>query len=341
MSQMKFKSRYIPAFTLALLLLLTLPGCRGSRRSRTSDAGSWTKAAVLAEREDHPSKIVADDEAVYFVTGGTIASQRDGTNNVKRISLKDGSTTILVKGGDRIPEEMLFVDQKFLYWSDGGNIYRVEKAGGDSEKIIPNAARPDEIVRDNENFYWLMWTGEGSPPAPIMYAPKKGGEAKQLTPPQRPTSGLCVDGDFVFFMTGEGLKKISKRGGEIVEVWHNSAKTPSLGLQQDADNFYFMQMDSRGHSSLMKLNKQSGETKTVVGSANHTMEFVVGERDIYYFDDVPKSGSFGPVALLKISKQGGDAITLDQGTAGWVRHLAINSEKVYFTDISKVYSLPK
>ena len=341
MERGKSKTHYVPiiAFGLALLLI-TLPACRGTRRSKSS-AGSWTKATVLAEREDHPSKIAADGEAVYFVTGGTIASQRDGTNNVKRISLKDGAVTIVVQGGKQIPAEMLFVDQKHVYWSDGGSIFRVEKAGDANEKIIANAGQPDEIVMDNENFYWLLWAGEGSPPQPIMYAAKKGGEAKPLTPPQPPTSGLCVSGDFVFFMTGEGLQKVPKRGGEIVTVWRNPLKTPSLGLQQDADNFYFMQMNSSGHAALMKLNKQSSELKQLTGSINHTMEFLVDDRDIYYFDDVPKSGSFGPVALLKISKQGGDPTTLDQGTAGWLKHLAVDSEKVYFTDISRVYALAK
>ncbi len=340
MSQLNRKFLQLPLLGLAFLALIALAACRGSRRS-TASSDSWTKATILAQREDHPSKIVADGESVYFITGGTIASQRDGTNNVKAISLKDRVASILVKGGDLIPDEMLYVDQKYVYWSDGGNILRVPKGGGASEKIIPNAAKPDELVMDDDNFYWLMWTGEGSPPQPIMYAAKKGGEAKQLTPPQPPTSGLCVAGDFVFFMTGDGIKKVSKRGGEIVEVWHNALKTPSLGLQQDAANFYFTQMNSRGHSSLMKLNKQSGDLKQLVDSINHTMDFIVDERDIYYFDEVPKSGSFGPVALLKVSKQGGEPITLDQGNAGWVKHLAVDSTKVYFTDISNIYALAK
>lgn len=102
----------------------------------------------------------------------------EGTNNIKKISLNDGTVSILVKGGKIIPDTTLAIDDKFLYWSDGGSLLRVPKGGGDSEKFIPNAPKPDEIVMDDENFYWLIWTGEGSPPAPIMYAPKNGGEAK-------------------------------------------------------------------------------------------------------------------------------------------------------------------
>jgi len=82
---------------------------------------------------------------------------------------------------------------------------RMPKEGGTSEKIVPGAPNPDEMFVDGENIYWLIWSGEGSPPQPLMFAPKKGGEAKRLTAPQAPTTGLSVDGDFVYWMTGDGI----------------------------------------------------------------------------------------------------------------------------------------
>jgi hypothetical protein len=320
-----------------ILLLLAILGCRSTK----PQAPSWTKAKVLSADEDHPSKIVTDGSVVCFVTGGTVASMNEGTNNIKCISLSDGAVTILVKGGQQIPEAMLALDERYLYWSDGGNILRVPKAGGTSEKIIPNVAQPDEIVMDGENFYWLNWAGEGSPPQPIMFAPKKGGEAKQLTPPQPPTTGLCLEGGFVYFMTGDGIKKIPKGGGEITDVYHNPSKQPSLGLRQDADNFYYTQMNAKGHSELMKLNKKSGELVQLTPSISHTQEFVLDEANIYFFDYVPGTGSFGPDGLYRISKTGGDRVMLDQGDTGWLKYLAVDGKQIYFTDISKVYALAK
>ena len=330
-----------PLLTVSIALSVFLLAILGCRSTNQPAAPSWTKTKVLADKEDHPSKIISDGEAVYFITGGTVASMQDGTNNIKKISLKDGTVSILVKGGKIIPDETLAVDDKFLYWSDGGNLWRVPKSGGDSEKIIPRAPKPDEIVMDDENFYWLIWTGEGSPPAPIMYAPKNGGEAKQLTPPQQPTSGITLDGDFVYFMTGEGIKKVAKTGGAIADVYRNPLKTPTLGLQQDPDNFYFCQMNSRGHSALMKLNKKTGEVKQLAPSIRHTMEFVVADGNVYYFDDVPKTGSFGPEALRRVSTGGGEPVELDQGEGGWLRYLTVDAKQVYFTDISRVYALSK
>ena len=122
--------------TLGLsLLVLAIPGCRSVNLPK---APSWTKAKVLADKEDHPSKIVSDGNYVFYVTGGTVASMNEGTNNIKRIALKDGVVTVLVKGDKLIPEQALALDEKYLYWSDGGNIMRVPKQGGTSEKIIPN-----------------------------------------------------------------------------------------------------------------------------------------------------------------------------------------------------------
>lgn len=327
--------------TLVLTAALVVIAVLACRSTNQTNASLWTKAKVLSDKEDHPSKIVADGEAVYFVTGGTVASKNEGTNNIKRIALSSGAVDVLVKGGDLIPTASLAVDEKYLYWSDGGNIYRVPKTGGTSEKIIPNAPQSDEVAMDAENFYWLIWTGEGSPAQPILYAPKKGGAVKQLTPPQPPTSGLCLDGDFVYFMTGEGLSKVAKSGGDVTVVWRNPSRQPSLGLQQDAESFYFCQMNDRGKSALMKLNKKTGEVTQLAPSINHTMEFLLSGENVYYFDEVPGTGSFGPVALRKISTRGGEPIELDRGNAGWVKYLAADAKQTYFTDISKVYALPK
>jgi hypothetical protein len=327
------------AFVIALIvLLLAILGCRPSK---LSDPPGWTKAKVLSDHEDHPSKIITDGDAVYYVTGGTVASMNEGTNNIKRISLRDGSVSLLVKGGKLIPEETLALDDKFLYWSDGGNLYRISKGGGESEKIIAGAARPDEMVMDEQNIYWVMWGGEGSPPQPLMFAPKKGGDPKELTPSYLGTSGIAIDKDFVYWMGGDGIKKIRKTGGEVTDVYHNTSKSPSLGLRMDADNFYFCQMAGNGYSALMKLSKKSNELSQLAPSIEHTLDFIIDDGYVYYYAFVPHTGSFGPDALRKVPKAGGESIVLDQGDTAWMRSLTLDSKQIYFADISKVYALAK
>jgi hypothetical protein len=228
-----------------------------------------------------------------------------------------------------------------LYWSDGANILRVSKEGGAGETIVPGAPNPDELLLDNDNLYWLIWSGEGSPPEPVMFAPKKGGAPRQLTEPQTGTSGLSLDQDFVYWMTAKGIRKIPRNGGETSEVYHNSSASPSLGLAQDADNFYFCQMNSKGQSALMRLPKKGGPAIQLAASINHTQPFVVSDANVYYFADVEHMGSFPPVALMKVLKSGGEPVTIDQGEAGWVNYLAVDGAQVYFSDISKVYAVGK
>jgi len=327
------------SFVLGLcVLLIALVACRSTNQGSVA---SWSKARVLADKEDHPSKIVTDHEAVYFVTGGTVASQHEGTNNIKRILLTDGSVNVLVRGGDVIPDTTLAIDDKYLYWSDGGSILRVPKTGGASEKIIPKAPKPDEMIMDGDNLYWLIWGGEGSPPEPLMVAPKKGGEAKPLTPKYLGTSGISQDENFVYWMTGDGIKEIRKIGGEVIAISRGSSPSPSLGLRMDDDNFYFCQMASNGHSSLMRLSRKTGELSQLAPSINHTMEFVIDDASVYYFDEVRGQGSFGPVALMKVAKNGGTPAEIDRGNAGWIKYLAVDSKQIYFTDISKVYAVAK
>lgn len=332
------RHRNLSSLVLAVtLFLLAIFGCR----STTQRAPSWTKAKVLADNEDHPSKIISDGRYLFYVTGGTVASKNEGTNNIKRIDLKSGTNTVLVKGGERIPNAALAVDEKFLYWSDGANILRVPKEGGAGETIIPGALNPDEILLDNDNIYWLIWSGEGSPPKPIMFAPLKGGPVRELTEPQTGTSGLSLDKDFVYWMTADGIKKAPRNGGEMTVVYHNSSGSPSLGLALDVDNFYFCQMNSRGESALMKVPKKGGAAIQLAASINHTQQFVVSDANVYYFADVEHMGSFPPVALMRVPTSGGEPVKIDSGDAGWVNYLAVDGSQVYFTDISKMYAVGK
>jgi hypothetical protein len=125
------------------------------------------------------------------------------------------------------------------------------------------------------------------------------------------------------------------------EVYHNSSASPSLGLAQDADSFYFCQMNSKGYSALMKLPKKGGAAIQLAASINHTQQFVVSDANVYYFADVEHMGSFPPVALMKVPSSGGEPVLIDQGSAGWVNYLAVDGAQVYFPDISKVYAAGK
>lgn len=71
--------------TAILILVLSILGCTQIFREEPK----WPKSKILANKADHPQKILSDGAYVYYVTGGTIASQNEHTNNINRIKIAD------------------------------------------------------------------------------------------------------------------------------------------------------------------------------------------------------------------------------------------------------------
>ncbi|CAN5468054.1 hypothetical protein BH10CHL1_BH10CHL1_30070 [soil metagenome] len=336
----QIKCNFAVSFAVSFAVL-SLLGCGGAT-SPTSVPPSWTKSKVLATNEDHPSKILVDDAFVYYVTGGTVASQQEGTNNIKRIALKNGEVSVLVKGGEQIPDTVLALDEQFVYWSNGSDILRVPKMGGPSEVIVAGAPMPAEMLVDDDNIYWLIWGGENAPPQPVMFAPKQGGKAKPLTAPESAPNGLSLDSKAVYWMASTGIRTVAKSGGEATSVYANpTPKQVMSGLIQDTENFYFAQMTAQGSIALMRLAKNTKTLTQLAPSINWTFDFVADDAYVYYFTEDKGGGSFGPIILQKVAKQGGEPITLDKGSAGWVKYVAFDQAQLYFTDIAQVYALHK
>lgn len=341
MNLLNFPRKHNLAFRFVLIfVLLVLWGCDST--PATPAPASWSKSKVLVTNEDHPSKILVDDAFAYYVTGGTVASQNEGTNNIKRIALKNGEVSVLVKGGQQIPDTVLALDEQFVYWSDGGNILRVPKAGGPSEVIVAGAPMPAEMLVDDTHIYWLIWGGENAPPHPVMFAPKQGGQAKPLTAPESAPNGLNLDGDAVVWITPGGIRTVPKSGGAATFVYANpTPKQGMSGLIQDAENFYFAQMTAQGPIALMRLTKNTKTLTQLAPTINWTFDFLADNAYIYYFAEEKGGGSFGPIVLQKVAKQGGAPIAIDKGSPGWVKYVALDQTHLYFTDIDQVYALNK
>jgi len=332
------KSGSILSMFIAIIFIVDVaPRCgSGGRRPEPPLKGEWVKSKVLADKLDHPSALAADDSLIYFITGGTVASQKEGTNNVMVMPTAGGAPITVFQGGDKyIPDTyILLTDETHIYFSVG-SLVRIPKLGGTPEKISV-AGKPTDFVMDNENYYWHPYVGEGMPPAPFYSLSKKGGEAKAITDPRPSANGLCIDDEFIYWVQTDGIYKMQKKGGDIVKVYSTPDKQITSGLQIDSENFYFTQGD--GKQALMKLSKEGGEATQLAPSINQTMDFLVDDTNVYYFAN---QGSFEPLALKKVSKKGGDAVTMDQGEAGWIGHLAQNKTHIFFTDISKLRSIQK
>jgi hypothetical protein len=309
------------------ILFGLLSGCELSTREP-----EWTKSKVLATKLDHPQAVAVDEKFIYFVSGGTVASQHEGTNNVMKMPVEGGTPSVVFKGGDKyIPDTFfLTLDEKYAYFSVG-SLVRVPKDGGELEEISI-AGMPTEFVMDDENYYWHPFVGEGMPPAPIYAMPKKGGTARASTDPRPSANGLCLDDRFIYWIQTTGIYKQPKNGGEITQVYSTPAGQISSGLRQDADSFYFTQGESK--HALYKLSKKGGEPVQLAKSINSAVDFVVGETDVYF----RREKNFNTDYLSKVSKNGGDVVDLD---SGYLQSLAVGKTLIYFTDINTIYSIPR
>ena len=223
---------------------------------------------------------------------------------------------------------VLATDEKYVYWSSG-TIWRTPKDGGESEKIT--GGLPTKMVLDESKIYWQDFVGEGGSPVPIYSVDKKGGEAVALTEPLI-VSGIAVDKDFLYWAQSDGIYKTAKNGGEKSKVYSAPEKQWISGLIADADNFYFTQGD--GKNALMKLSKNGGEVVKIAPDINHVNKFYADGNFVYF---VKNEGSFS-TSLNKAASSGGEIVQLD---GGYLRSFTVGKDKIFVTDISKIYSLAK
>jgi hypothetical protein len=314
-------------FGMVLALLL---GC-----SETAKKPRWQKALVLAENVDHPAAITTDENFVYYVTGGTIASLNEGTSGVWKMPLAGGAPVQLFKGR-KIDENkgilpdtfVLATDEKYVYWSSGA-IWRTPKAGGESVEIC--GGKPTEWALDETHIYWHNFGGENSPPTPIYTVDKKGGEAAALTEPVI-TSGIVLDKDFLIWAQADGIYKIAKIGGEKTRLYAAPEKLSISGLAADANNFYFT--EGSGRNALMKLSKQGGEAVKIAPEINHAYAFFADGNFVYF---IKNEGSFDN-SLNKVAISGGEIVQIDNG---YPASLTVGANKVFVTDIANIYALDK
>ena len=301
----------------------------------TTKAPAWQKAKVLAENLDHPAAITTDENSIYYITGGTIASLNEGTSGVWKMPLSGGQPVQLFKGHyldkDHVLLPEFFVletDEKYVYWSSGG-IWRTPKAGGESTRITDGA--PTEWTIDDTKIYWHNFGGENAPPKPIYVADKNGGEAKAFTEPII-TTGIVDDKNFIYWAQSDGIYKQAKTGNEKSKVYAPAEKQNVSGLIADAENFYFTQ--GNGRNALFKLSKTGGEPVKIASEINHVQKFYSDETHIYFIKD---ESSFSN-SLVKVPKNGGEVIKID---GGYSSSFTVSKDKIFVTDISKIYELTK
>jgi hypothetical protein len=142
---------------------------------------------VLADGQDHPTRIELDADRIYYTAPAHVASGEGGSGG----SVLAGAVMAVAKeGGD--PERLatvadqdvtaLALDGTSLYFSSvnadnsTGTISVVPVAGGAPTDVSSAAGRPGDLAVGESSIYW-SYVGQGSG---IWQAPKIGGAAETL-----------------------------------------------------------------------------------------------------------------------------------------------------------------
>lgn len=325
------KNRITLIITISIFFAMIL-GCGGIAKTP-----EWTKAKILAEKLDHPSAIATDEKYIYYVTGGTIASLNEGTSGVWKMPIEGGQPVQLFKGYQKdkntvvLPNlYVLATDEKYVYFS-AGYIYRVPKDGGEAEQITPGT--PTEMVLDEENIYWHNYVGEGMQDVPINVVAKKGGAAQQITDRVKVT-GFSIDKDFFYFSTPDGVFKLSKKDKTQTKIY-SIDKGQIREIVTDADNIYAAHWQG-SKTQIVKINKKDNTANLLEQPIylNTTQKMQIDETNLYLILEKNVSDDL----LVKMSKTSGEISEID---IGYLTSFTVNKNKIYLTDIAKIYEIGK
>jgi hypothetical protein len=300
--------------------------------SETAKTPEWTKAKIIAGNLNSPSAVVSDDKFVYFVTGGHLASLKDGTSGLWKVPVAGGPAVSMVKGFQKdektvfLPEKFVVAtDEKYVYFS-AGSIYRILKDGGEPEFIT--AGSPTELVLDEENIYWHNFVGEGMKPTPVYSISKKGGEPRAITEPAT-IIDIAVDNEFFYWAQPEGIFKMPKKGGDKTQVVRPQTGGRIQGMITAQNSILYLDNDT------LFLTSKNGENPVKITSGvNYVHKFFADDKNIYF---VKNEGSFG-TSLNRVARNGGEVSKID---SGYINSFSLGKDKIHLSDAGSVYELEK
>ncbi len=198
---------------------------------------------MLADSQNHPTRIEIDDANAYWVNLGTEPNFAD--SEVNQIPLAGGSIVTLASNQSTISG--LAVDATDVYWSTTGTSANsnadstIMKAaiGGGSPQLVANTQAAVDLIVEGSTAYWAS---RGTPPGftdgAIYSVDIGGGTPTELVADLNDPAWLAIDADNFYFVTISDytIHKVAKTGGTPTPL-HTT--TPILGLYQFDQTIYF------------------------------------------------------------------------------------------------------
>ncbi|MBK7934929.1 MAG: hypothetical protein IPK01_15950 [Acidobacteria bacterium] len=268
--------------------------------SQIGTGPEWTKGTKIAGKEkglSHISNIVVDDKFAYVIIGGTVADSNAGTNGLRKIDLATGEVSVL-DDGKRMPQ------------SEQGGLVADEK--------------------------YLYWNAGGS----ILRIAREGGTADTVVTENVGIGiDLAIDNERIYW-TNHGYYSSGSPAVPKPVLWapKGGGKSEKLADEQNVpgnvvvdDKFVYW----KTFNSVVKQAKTGGALQVVFqgGDDEGVVELSQAGDDLYFAHRLKGNSRW---ALKKISKNGGDAVTIVKSYSP--KPIVVDDANIYFFDEESIYS---
>ncbi len=260
----------------------------------------WVKGKKIAGKEQklsHISNIAVDDKFAYVVIGGTVADSNEGLNGLRKVDLATGAVTVLDDG-------------KRMSQSEQGGLAIDEKyvywnAGGNILRLAKDGGTAEAVVTENVGIgidmtvdnERIYWTNHG------YYSPGT---------PAAPAPVFSAP----------------KGGGKAVK-FADEQRIPGSVVADDKFVYW------KTVNGVVKQAKTGGTPQVVFqGGDDEGIDELSQSGNDLYFGFRSKGNSRW--ALRKVSKNGGDAVTIVRSYS--LKPIVVDDANIYFFDEESMYS---
>ena len=217
----------------------------------------------MASQHRYPSALAADENFLYFASGGT-EDAATGDNNdgyIYRAKPGTGEAEAIIPA-DADPKA-LWVNDSHVYWASGGDddpvipsaLRRVDKATLEVETLV-EVGYVVSVIGDASALYFGDGSGEN-----LYTIPLDGGEPVVLATDAGAPEHLAQDAENIYWTGGAATNKVykvAKAGGEVTVIAENEAEP--AGIAVDAEFVYWA---NTGDGGVFKAPIAGGE-KTLI-----------------------------------------------------------------------------
>jgi hypothetical protein len=249
----------------------------------------------LATGQAHPTRIVLDEQSVYWSNQGVEGSDA-GAGGV------DG-------GAD-----------------GGGTVMKIPKSGGSTTQLATAPAeRVTALALEGINLYWGRYGSEGT----IAMMPSGGGVSMTLVTGTSWPGDLALSSDTLYWSRiglGSGISSAPKAGGTPTSVLDGASLATFLLLE--GTRLYFVDTGAGPQNGRLGALEIGQPTPTILADAlARPRHLVAGSSSVYFVTEgdgrvrsVPKAG--GDMTTLVYDQQGPYGLAMDETSLYWTNRAA-------------------